>query len=158
MKISVRVTGGGSLRDRFALMQERVANLHPAFTQAAIEVLDAAKEEINEQGNPPWVPKKHPNGHPLLEKTGALKSSLSAASAVTDIPQGVKAGTNLFYARYQQEGTRSYDRGSPLSTREGPRRYAHGGIPARPFLWAKADRDSLTARIRDIFARRIMGA
>lgn len=137
MKVSVSVSGVQALRKRVGLFRERMGNLRPAFARAAIEVLDDAQQQFNDGGDPPWAPKKHPNGLPLLVRKGTLKQSLQADAigAVDDITGGVRVGTNVAYAPFQQKGTAT--------------------IPARPFLWR--DDDALKQKIRQVFVAYIAG-
>jgi phage gpG-like protein len=131
MKISI--VGLSEVRARLNELRSRVGNLRPALLRAAIEVLDTAKMRIRSGGDPPWPPTKPPsNLHPPLIKTGTLFRSFSDGDAVTDIPMGLRVGTNLFYAPFQQFGTRT--------------------IPSRPFLPDLSSDDELRDRIKRTIA------
>ncbi len=145
MKISVSLDGVQALRSKIAAFHERLSDLRPALARGAVEVLDAAQTQFNEQGDPPWAPKKRPNGMPLLVRTGSLKESLQAGaqeSAVT-FPGGILVGTNIAYAPVQQYGSDHAGRGGNTV------------IPARPFLWR--DPEELGHKIQAVFAAYIAG-
>ena len=145
MNISVNMQGVQALNKRVGLFNERLSNLGPAFASAAVAVLDDAQMQIRLGGDPPWAPKKRPNGLPLLVQKGSLKQSLQAGQpgAVEEIIGGIRVGTDIEYARTQQEGT----------DRAGARRNAV--IPARPYLFR--DPDALAVKIRQVFAAYIAG-
>ena len=140
MKIAISQTGLASVRAISTAFRGRMLDLRPGFARAATFVLDAAKTQINEEGDPPWAPKKKPNGLPLLVRKGALKESLQAdfGEAITEIEGGIAVGTNLPYAPAQQFGTDKAGRNHDVH------------IPARPFLWR--DPGEYSVKIRDIFA------
>jgi len=137
MKISVSASGLQTVRQRTVFYLGRLRNLAPAFSLAAVEVLDDAQMQFNNEGDPPWAPKKRDNGLPLLVRRGTLKQSLQADEGenIERIEGGIRVGTNVEYAAVQQFGSSSRN------------------IPARPFLWR--DGDALARKIRDVFARHL---
>ncbi len=139
MNISISLAGVQALRSKMAIFHERLSDLRPALARAGVEVLDDAQTQFSEQGNPPWLPKKHPNGMPLLVRKGSLKQSLQAGAqdAAVMVPGGIVLGTNLSYAPVQQYGS------------------VHAHIPARPYLWR--DPDALGRKITAVFAAYVAG-
>ena len=133
-----------ALREKLASMQERLKRLDPAFMRAAIVVLKRAQDRIRSGGDGNWPPVKAPptNRRGLVQgstlyRTGTLFRSLTvggSGSLYETIANGVRVGTNVPYARYQQEGTRR-------------------GIPPRPFLLID---DETAGKVVKTFARYIM--
>lgn len=155
------IGGMAELRVRLERMKAATTNVEPALLRAGVVVLKAAMDRID-AGGPGWPANK--THTPLLHKTGRLLGSLtvSAADNISRVSGNeIIVGTNVPYARYLQDGTSSFARGSTYSmfgrkaTTQGPRANAHTGIPPRVFL--KID-DQAEAVISKIFAKHIMGA
>ena len=158
--MKMTMTGLSELRKRIAQLVTSLHDLHPAFLRAAVVVLDSAKRRIQSEDGGQWYISKamamNPRGTPL-HRTGRLFNSFDLGGLnndVIDITGGVSVGTSLEYAKYLQEGTKSYDRGSPLSTREGPRQHAHTGMPARRFLYMD---EKLAEGVKTVFVAHLFG-
>jgi HK97 gp10 family phage protein len=134
-------TGLLEAQQTLADLRERIANPRAILLRAATMTLEAAVQDIEIGGNPPWVPDKPPSDqHHILELSGALLASLQAGNS-TEIWQGtdeVDVGTSVPYARFLQEGT------------------SH--MPARTFLTPSAEQsnDALSSAITDMAQRLLL--
>ncbi len=84
-----------------------------AVAAEAVSLVAIGFETSTAPDGSPWAPLKARDGRPLRD-TGRLMSSVTSARAVKKTPRGFRLGTNVAYAGYHQEGTRT--------------------APARPFL------------------------
>ena len=155
MSYGISLAGIAQIRARLDGMRERTADMSPGLLRAGLVAVKAAKEHIDSGGDPPW--KQNRAGTPLLHKTGRLLNSLTIGSpdGVLNVSgNSIVVGTNVPYARYLQEGTDSHARGTPLVRAQGPRRYATGAMPARPFLYID---EKIAQTIHNVFSAYIFG-
>jgi phage gpG-like protein len=145
-------------------MKERADDPEPGLLRAAMVPLRAAKDAIKSGGGSrgQWAPNQ--TGTPLLFKSGRLINSLTIGgpdSILDSHSNEVTVGTNVFYARWLQEGTGIYgptgQRIFPKSAKAlafGGRVYSSvAGSPARPFLYID-ERQAQT--IRGVFSSYIL--
>jgi phage gpG-like protein len=160
----MQVTGMAELRQRIEAMKARAADLKPGLTRAAMVVLRASKDAIKSGGGSrgQWAPNQ--TGTPLLFRSGRLINSLTigAAGNILDLQDGsVTVGTNIPYARWNQQGTGIF---GPSGQRIFPTHAkalawpghvvkSIAGSPARPFLYLD---DAQSVRIRAVFADYIL--
>ena len=103
--MSVKAVGDGHrlLRDLLKHPDELKQKL---LTSAAGEALSLVKRGFREEVAPDgtaWLPLKHRRGM-ILRKTGRLANSFTSRA----VPNGFAVGTNVAYAKYQQDGTRGH--------------------------------------------------
>lgn len=112
-----------------------LANLEPVLTKAAKLVVSETKRRFTDNdwaANAASTIRRKGSSRPGID-TGHLWQSI-VASDVTG--NSVEIGTNVTYAAYLQFGTQSHERGTPFTTKQGPRARAYsGGTPARPYLY-----------------------
>jgi hypothetical protein len=160
----IEIDGIPQLRSYLDGMIERSRNLEPALLRAGVIALDSDKKRI-EEGGPGWPPNK--TGTPLLRRTGHLFNSLTAGAADDVLAVNgdtVEAGTNTYYARYLQDGTRGRIRrrredrlsamlgGSGFLKHSGAER--SGGLPPRPFVLID---EKVAQAVRKVFADHVFG-
>jgi phage gpG-like protein len=151
---NIQVAGMAELRARLNAMKDRAANPGPGLLRAGMVVIAATKDHIKsgagDQGS--WPP--NITGTPLLFKTGRLINSITANVVSNDT---VEVGTNVFYARWLQEGTGIY---GPTGQRIFPKTKkalawdghvvrSIKGTPPRRYLYID---DAQATKIRDVFA------
>ena len=150
--------GSDRLRIRLEQMLERARNLEQPLNAAGVAVRDAAVNRIKQQGgDQSWPPNKR-GGHTGID-TGRMMGSL----AVSQVGPGtVQVGTNVFYARFFQEGTGVFAGRSAWVVRpkagkalhwfdQGGEHFAKSvtipGQPSRPFLLIGSNERALIERI-----------
>jgi phage gpG-like protein len=164
MNFDMQVTGMAELRQRIEAMKARAADLKPGLTRAAMVVLRASKDAIKSGGGSrgQWAPNQ--TGTPLLFKSGRLINSLSIGASGNILAldaSSVEVGTNVFYARYMQQGTGVF---GPSGKRIFPTHAkalawpghvvrSIAGSKPRPFLYID---DAQAAKIRDVFSHYIL--
>ena len=154
------IEGLDALRVRLDKIKDNTANLDPALLRAGAAVLKSAKQHIDYGGDPAWKPNL--SGTPLLRKTNVLYNSLTEAASgnVTETSGAqIRVGTNVYYARWLQDGTGVYGtRGSPITSTDkkalkfkigGKVVYAKSvkGVPKRPYLYFDEQNTRAVARI-----------
>lgn len=173
MKFKVDIVGLKELRAKVAGIQKRLGHMQPGYKAAGNEVLRSAKNRINNKG-PGWPPTIETEKGSTLQRTGALRRSLSMGSQgnVTRIDgDGISVGTNLktntgvSYPRILQEGSGIYGptgaRITPKNGRflsfmvNGKRVFVKSvkGTPPRPFLYID---DEVASNVRTVIGRYIM--
>jgi phage gpG-like protein len=150
----IQVAGMAELRQRLDAIKNRAANPGPGLLRAGMVVVAATKDHIK-SGGPGWPPNH--TGTPLLFKTGRLMNSLT----VNVDGDTAEVGTNVFYARWLQEGTGIY---GPTGQRIFPKTKkalawdghvvrSIAGMQPRRFLYIDA---AQAQKIRDVFANYIV--
>jgi phage gpG-like protein len=164
VNFDIQVVGMAELRQRIEAMKARAADLKPGLLRAGMVVLRAAKDHIKSGAGDegPWPP--NITGTPLLFRSGRLINSLTIGSpdGVLDMQDGsVTVGTNVPYARWNQEGTGIY---GPTGQRIFPKTAkalawdghvvrSIKGTPKRRYLYID---DAQAVRIRAVFADYIL--
>jgi len=129
-----------------ATLQSRAEHPEPVFRQAEIYLYTSVNTRFQQDG-PGWVPRKREVPWPLLRRTYTLRNHVTGAG-LHRLRMGprvsqMELGTDLRYARFQQEGT--FDR-STSPTRKG--------IAPRPFLYY--DEPDINT-IEDLFVDYLLG-
>lgn len=157
--IRARLKNAQKLLDRLKGMVDRLRDLSEPLQQAGLVVRDAAIKRFKEQGgDQTWAPNTR-GGHTGID-SGRLMGSISVSKIAAN---AVVVGTNLFYARWFQEGTGIFAGHQPwlvtgkpgkgIAFTIGGKKYVRRevvipGQPSRPFLVVT---DTERAKIRDIF-------
>ena len=89
---------------------ERVSDFRPVWDRIINRVIIAHINEIfDTAGQGSWPPRKDNLPHPLLQLTGALRSSFTQPDAEGNVneqtPTGLTYGSDIFYAQFHEEGT-----------------------------------------------------
>ncbi|WP_029136171.1 phage virion morphogenesis protein [Nakamurella lactea] len=128
MRLLIDIDGDQQLHRQLLRWTDRLTDASPAFDRMASTVATIEQQQFSSQGgygSGGWSPlspryrawkMRHYPGKPILERTGALKRSL------TDRPFGIEQinetemtiGTEVPYARYHQRGTDRMPRRRPL--------------------------------------------
>ncbi len=138
MRITLKVDGIQSLDAELLRFTDRIQNATPAFEGIADMFAEAETQRFDSEGDiggdgGKWSPLaastvafklKHFPGTKILERTGALRQSLTSRPFGIEIigPQAMRIGTDTVYARFHQDGTSRMPRRSPLALSETRRR------------------------------------
>lgn len=168
MHFDVQAIGMAELRARIEAMKARAADPKPGLLRAGMVVLRAAKDHIKSGAGDegPWPP--NISGTPLLFKSGRLINSLTIGgpgSVMQLDSSSIEVGTNVPYARWNQEGTgiygpsgqRIFPKNAKALAFDGPsgRIFVRSiaGIKPRRFLYID---DAQAVRIRSVFSDYIL--
>jgi phage gpG-like protein len=166
--IRVEIKGLQELNVRIAAMSKRTQDLEPVLLQAGSYVLKSARTRIKTSGGDTAWP-ANISGTPLLFDTGRLMNSLevSGSGNIADLSGSkIRVGTNVFYARWLQEGTGIFGvRGEPIVPQQakalafkigGKMRFFKSikGTPKRPYLYVNEEDSQAVGRI---FGKYIIG-
>jgi len=157
--ISARLKNAQALLERLKSQVSRLRDMSEPLQAAGLVVRDAAVMRFkNQGGDQRWAPNKR-GGHTGID-SGRLMSSIQVSPLAAN---SVVVGTNVFYARWFQEGTGVYAGHSAWTvTPNGKKALAFmaGGVslvrrsvtipgqPARPFLVIT---DTERSKIKAIF-------
>lgn len=148
----------GKVLDALGRLQRSVADASPVMAQIAGVMHDAVEENFAQQGRPKWLGLKAPvskrrSGGMILQDTGQLAASITAASDATS----ATVGTNKVYAAIHQFGGQTRPH---VILPRNKKALAFGGrvvkkvnhpgskIPARPFLsLTSEDEDRIVGKV-----------
>jgi phage gpG-like protein len=153
VRLTVTLEGVDKVLTRVTQIQRNLADLSTPLMRAGVYARDQAVLRIKNQG-PGWVPNKR-GGHTGID-TGRMWQSIGISQSNA---QSITVGTNVFYARYFQDGTGTYAGHSAWTVQNSFGRKGfktvHQGQPPRPFLYLNdIDREA----IRAIFKRWMTGS